>query len=147
MDKTKKKVSLPLVVTKAVANAINLGAGFYVGFMDGQRNPVDPATRYILLATPSVLSGAFCVTSCYGIQKLLKFCLENDKAGFENNLEKKLTEEDINFDGKKVQEVLNKIAYTDITPMIPEMFAVSAGKTALKTGIGYTIGFGLAKLL
>ena len=44
---TKKKI-LP---AKIITETAKFGAGFYVGFMDGQGIPVDPVTKYTLLAT------------------------------------------------------------------------------------------------
>ena len=98
----KKKV-LPV---RIVAEAVKFGAGFYVGFMDGQGTPVDPATRYTFLATPSVLSGAFSAASCYGVQKLMKHTLEDDSSDLEKILDG-IDDDKI----KDVQEAMNKMAW------------------------------------
>jgi len=76
----------------------------------------------------------------YGVQYLLRRISE------EPSLEEKLT--GVDEDKRKfIQEVTNKMAYTNLTPKIPKLIVESAGVTALKTGIGYVLGYGLAKLL
>lgn len=136
----KKRKVLPVkVITEAIKF---IGAGFYVGFMEGSGTPIDPITKYTLLTIPSVLSGAFSAASCYGMQELMKFTFEDDSSNLEQTLSGV-------YDNKKegVQETINKIDYTNPTPKMSRLVAKSAGKIALKTGIGYIAGYGLAKLL
>jgi hypothetical protein len=142
LEQTHLQAKRKVLPIRILAEAVKFGAGFYVGLMDGQGTPVDPATRYTFLATPSVLSGAFSAASCYGIQKLVKHTLETDKSGIEEKLNG--IPEDKRED---VQELLYKLAYTNLTPKMPKLVAKSTGTTALKTGIGYAVGYGLAKLL
>lgn len=85
---------------------------------------------------------AFSATSCYGIQKLMKHTLEDDLS----NLEKIL--DGINDDKRKdVQKTMDKITYTNLTLKIPKIIVKSAGTTALKTGVGYVIGYSFANAL
>jgi len=142
LEQTYAQAKRKVLPIRILAEAVKFGAGFYVGLMDGQGTPVDPATRYTFLATPSVLSGVFSAVSCYGLQKLMKNALEDDSSDLEKILDG--IDDDKRAD---VQEEINKIAYTNLTPKMPKLVAKSTGTTALKTGIGYAVGYGLAKLL
>jgi len=126
-----------------IGEFITFGAGSYVGFMDGQGTPLEPAIKYSLLATPSVLGGAVTAAGTLFIQFMSKFSLNNTNNGL--SIDDFCTNTACTTDEKKnLQQALNKIAYTNI---MPNVVAKSVGKTALKTGIGYAVGYCLGRLI
>ncbi|MCK5149591.1 hypothetical protein KAJ87_01550 [Candidatus Pacearchaeota archaeon] len=126
------------------ADVVKVGAGFYVGFMDGQGTPVNPSTRYTFLATPSVLSAVFSTTSNYVFQKMLKYSLKNHPSIFEKNIREYECE---NNEKEEIQKALKKIAHHNFMPEIFKKSAKDTGITTIKTGVGYAVGYGLAKLI
>ena len=125
-----------------VVESLKFGVGFYVGFMDGQGTPIDSTIKYTSLAAPSVfLSRVFPLVFAYGTQKLAKHSLENRSSYHEK------IPEGIDNPIRELQEQMEKVAYTKIPSKYLKLVAKSVGTTALKTGIGYTVGYCLAKLL
>ncbi len=112
---------------------ISIGAGLYVGFKDGQGIPINSATRYSLLAAPTVLRGAIHISMIYGRNRFAKF--------IKGQLEK-MVDESANEQIRNMDTFPNR-------PLIlnPKEIARGMGKTALETGAGYIAGYGLAKII
>lgn len=147
METKKNNKILPF---KIATNAITLGAGFYVGFRDGQKNPVDPATKYFLLAGPSVLNATYVIGLTYGLKKLTRWGIENIPADefkeeYKEHLKKEgkeITESELESDIK----FDNEFAYNPLTENYKGILK-HVGKTTFRTGIGYAVGFGLGNIL
>jgi len=123
-----------------ITNLIKFGTGAYVGFMDGTNNSLSPEVKYSLLATPSVLQ-CLTDTSClYAGKKIFEYADKHPKIVEE--LIKKNSKDDI-------EEIVNRMKYKYVSGKVKNLkvensygFVLeNSCKTALKTGVGYLIGY------
>jgi hypothetical protein len=129
-------------IVKIVNETCKVGIGVYVGFMDGQGTPIDPAAKYTLLAAPCVLSGAFILSFSSIAQKSMKYAIDTEPSWTEEILS------DVPDDKKpEAVEKMKEFAYVVLPQRTYGDAAKSAGITSIKTGAGYAIGYGLARLI
>lgn len=126
---------------KILNEAFKFGTGLYVGLMDGQGVVVEPLTKYLLLGSPTALSGAFWGVVSYQVQRTLRQAV-SDRQFFEDNLERLIVEEK----REEIRNIVTGVAQADITKKLPQLVGGAMGRTALKTGAGYAAGYFLAKL-
>jgi len=139
LDKENQRKELPFKIFNQI---IKYGAGFYVGVRDGAGIPLNPGIKYTLFATPAVLSGSFIGIVASVMSKLAKKTLQSEyKFSLEETLNENKREQNI----KEVKKV--DYDFPDFYSKIPKAVAINAGKTALKTGVGYVAGYLLSKLI
>ncbi len=128
------------LIGKVTRHGISVGVGFYVGFMEGNNTPLDPATKYMLLASPTAAMSIITPTLLHFSQKSVRMVLENPTAFGELQTRLATSSEDSN----RLSE-LEQIA--DNKHYVRNESLRSIAEITVETGVGFLLGYYTAKLM
>ena len=131
---------LPGVIGKITRHGISAVVGFYVGFMEGNNTPLDSATKYILLASPTAAMFIITPTLLHFTQKSLRMVLRNPTAYRE--LQRRLA---TSTKGTNRISELERIA--DNEQYVRNKSIRSVAEIPVETGVGFLLGYYTAKLI
>lgn len=123
-----------------LGNLIDYGCGLYSGFMDGQGTP---SMRPLLLSTPFIADVASTGLAVYAFTKIGSI-----RSKYINELEEKMLVGELSPEenkelglGKQIERSLPK------TSKLLKCLPRKLGTTAVKVGIGYSIGYTVGSYL
>lgn len=117
---------------------IPFSAGFYVGGMDGNNIEIDPMLKCTLLTAPTTIKVGLNTLSNSFVKTIGKVSLKKE-------VRDKIFKENAVENHPKIQKKFEKLEDIAKTNVIKKV-AKSAIKPGVATIVGYTLGYGLAKL-